>query len=153
MAQHATAPAKELETKTAPIEMKIGITPELFSTPRPDLSGLRVKMPNQPAIYLIDPEGYRRWIPDPPTYNNLFRSWGGVVVDINIDEIASSTPLSDGAILARAEGAAPVYLVSNGIKRWITSPQVMDKYNFNWDRVYVLPGVLIDSIPTGANWS
>lgn len=153
MAQHATAPAKELETRTEPLELKIGITPALFSNPRPDLSGLRVKMPNHPEIYLIDPEGYRRWIPNPPTYNNLFRSWDGVVIDINIDEIAQSTPLSNGAILARAAGTAPVYLVSNGVKRWVTSPQVMDKYNFRWDRVYELPAVAINFIPTGASWS
>jgi hypothetical protein len=153
MAQHATAPARELETKSAPVELKMGIAPALFFSPRPDLSGLRVKSPNQPAIYLIDPEGYRRWIPNPQTYNNLFRGWDGVIVDINIDEIAASTPLSDGAILARADGTAPVYIVSNGIKRWITSPQAMDKYDFNWARVYVVPGVLVDSIPTGASWS
>lgn len=75
-----------------------------------------------------------------------------MIVDINIDEIAASTPLSDGAILAKAD-TAPVYLVSNGLKRWITSPAVMDKYNFSWDRVYVLPRSVIDSIPTGPSWS
>ena len=153
MAQHATAPAKELETKTEPLELRIGIAPAQFATPRPDLSGLRVKLPNHPEVYLIDPEGYRRWIPNPDTYNNLFRGWDGIVVDIDINEIAQAAPLSDGAILARAANAAPVYLVSNGVKRWITSPQVMDKYHFRWDRVYVLPPAVVNLIPTGANWT
>lgn len=153
MSQHATAPAKELEVKTAQHELTIGIQPAALGNPRPDLAGLRVKTPNQPQIYLIDPDGYRRWIPNPQTYNNLFRDWNGVVIDININEISESAPLTDGAILARPQGAAPVYLVSNGIKRWITSPAVMDKYYFNWATVYQLPHVSLDFIPTGPNWS
>ena len=153
MAQHATALAKDLETKTTPFELTIGITPKMYLTPRPDLSGLRVKLPNHPEIYLIDPEGYRRWIPNPATYNNLFRNWDGVVTDIDIGEIAMSAPLSNGAILARAASTAPVFLVSNGIKRWITSPPVMDKYYFNWNRIYVVPDVLVNFIPAGPNWT
>jgi hypothetical protein len=34
------------------------------------------------------------------------------------------------------------------MKRWITSPAVMDKYNFTWDRVYVVLPVLLSPIPT-----
>jgi hypothetical protein len=61
--------------------------------------------------------------------------------------------LSDGAILAKGSLSAKVYLVSNGRKRWITSPATMDKYYFNWSRVYVVPQILIDSMVTGASWS
>lgn len=153
MSQHATAPAREIEVKTPQVEPKLGITPAAMPGPRPDLAGLRVKLPTQPQIYLIDPDGYRRWIPNPVTYNNLFRDWNNVVVDIAINEIPESSALTDGAILARADGAAPVYLISNGIKRWITSPAAMDKYYFSWDRVYVLPHVMVDFIVTGPSWS
>jgi hypothetical protein len=120
---------------------------------RPDLAGLRVKAPNAAPIYLIDPEGYRRWIPDPTTYNNLFRDWNGVVVALDVASIPERPALSHGAVLVRGDGQAPVYLVSNGVKRWITSPAAMDKYYFSWDRIQVLPPVVVDSIPTRGAWS
>jgi hypothetical protein len=159
MPAHATAPAKELEIKTIPYDLRVGVKPTALRGPRPDLAGLRVKLPTVPhepntdKIYVIDPDGYRRWIPNPDTYNNLFRDWTGVVTDIDIDEIPAEDPLTDGAILARAEGNARVFLVSNNMKRWITSPAVMDKYHFNWDRVYQVPHILLDFIATGFNWS
>jgi hypothetical protein len=118
--------------------------------PRPDLNGLRVKFPNQPEIYLID-RGYRRWIPNPATYNNLFRDWEGIVVDIDINEIPLAPQITSGAVLVRADGTAPVYLVDSGVKRWIVSPAMMDKYYFNWNRVYVLPAGSVDPIPMGPN--
>jgi hypothetical protein len=153
MAEHLTAPAKDIEVATIPFALSVGITAVGAAGPRPDLAGLRVKLPNRPEIYLIDPDGYRRWIPNPETYNNLFRDWNGVVTDINIDQIALGSQLTYGAVLARAVNSAPVYIVSNGMKRWITSPAVMDKYHFNWSRVYVVPHVLVDFIPHGANWT
>ncbi len=158
MKQHATAPAKELEVKTSLPHVSIGLKPASIKLPRPDLSGLRVKLPGnatpqQQAIYLMDPDGYRRHIPNPTTYTNLFRSWDGIVIDIDIDEIAEGSPLTDGAILARADQTAAVYLVSNEEKRWITSVPVMDKYFFDWDKVLSLPHVVLDFIRTGRNWS
>jgi hypothetical protein len=121
--------------------------------PRPDLAGLRVKAPNAAPIYLIDPEGYRRWIPDPTTYDNLFRDWNGVIVALDITSVPERPPLSHGAALVRGNGQAPVYLVSNGIKRWITSPAAMDKYYFDWDKIQVLAPAVVNSIPTGGAWS
>jgi hypothetical protein len=153
MSNYQTALASDIQVITSLPTTAVGMTAPLALTPRPDLSGLRVKSPNDPAIYLIDPDGYRRWIPNPATYNNLFRDWNGVVISIDINEIALGLNLTDGAVLARATGTAPVYLVSNGIKRWITSPSAMDKYYFNWNTIIQIPHVLIDSIPTGANWS
>jgi hypothetical protein len=147
------ANASDIEVKTDPLVTTVGMAAPMAMTPRPDLSGLRVKTPNSPAIFLIDPEGYRRWIPNPATYNNLFRDWNGVVVDINIGDIALGLNLTDGALLVRAAGTAPVYFVSNGTKRWITSPAAMDKYYFNWNTVVQVPHVLVDFIPTAGNWS
>src|SRR5262245_24593851 len=111
-----TANAAELTTVTKPFAVAVGA--ESWSAPRTDLAGIRIKSPNAPAIYLIDPDGYRRWIPDPDTYNNLFRDWNGIVVDIDVVSIPEGAPLTSGAVLARPSNAAPVYLVSNGQKRW-----------------------------------
>jgi hypothetical protein len=146
---HKTADAKELQQKTKPPVASIGMQPDTL-VPRPDLNGLRVKLPADPAVYLID-DGLKRHIPDPTTYTNLFRDWNGIIIDININEIPSGSDISIGAVLARGDGTAPVYLIDQGVKRWITSPAAMDKYYFSWDRVVVVPITLLTSIPDGAS--
>jgi hypothetical protein len=122
------------------------------SQTRPDLAGLRVRSPNSAPIYLIDPEGYRRWIPNPATYDSLFRSWDGVVDDLGTNLIATRPALDDGAFLARAPGSAPVFLISNGQKRWIVFATGMDKYWFDWNKVRDVPASALDAIPTGPHW-
>ena len=112
---------------------------------------MRVKLPTSSAIYLIDPDGYRRLIPDSATYTNLFHSRDGIIVDINVSQIPEGSPFTAGAVLVKANSA--VYLVSNAIKRWITAVAVMDKYHFSWKHIFVVPPVLVDSIPSGPNWS
>lgn len=119
-------------------------------TVRLDLNGLRVKSPAAPHVYLID-RGVRRHIPDPPTYDNLFRSWNGIIVDINISDITLGLPITPGAVLAKASNHPAIYLIDHSQKRWIVSPPVFDKYYFAWNRVVVVPPVVINSIPTGSN--
>jgi hypothetical protein len=150
---HKTANVQDIEVKTDPIVISKGDRPSDAPVPRKDLAGLRVKSPASPELFVIDPDGLRRYIPNPGTYNSLFRDWNGIVVDINVNEISRGADLTSGAVLVRAAGTAPVYLISNGQKRWITSPAVMDKYHFNWNTVLQVPAALVDFIPTGANWS
>jgi hypothetical protein len=95
---------------------------------------------------------FLQWIPNPNTYNNLFVDWNGVY-RVDTATMAIGPALSDGAVLAKGNASAAVYIVSNGKKRWIISPAVMEKYHFNWNHIFVVPQVLIDSIPTGNNWS
>jgi hypothetical protein len=120
--------------------------------PRPDLAGVRVQSPNSAPIYLIDPDGYRRWIPDPATFDSLFRDWTGVVVDLGTNRIAEGPALDSGAFLARAPNTAPVYLISNGVKRWITSPAAMDRYWFDWAKIREVPAPGLAAIPNGPYW-
>jgi hypothetical protein len=147
-----TVPAHEIEVKTDPLVLKMGMAPSAVG-PRKDLAGLRLKAPNAAPIYLVDPDGLLRWIPNPATYNNLFRDWNGVIISLDIPNITRGPDLTNGAVLARGAGTAPVYIVSNGIKRWITSPATMDKYYFNWNTVFQVPEVLVDFTPTGSSWS
>ncbi len=145
-------PAKEIEVKTEPVEVTKGIAPEGLVSPRPDLAGLRLTPLTGGPIYLVNPEGLLQWIPNPNTYNNLFRDWNGVY-RVDTATMPIGTALSDGAILVKGNASAAVYLVSNSRKRWITSPAAMDKYYFNWNHVYVVPQILVNSILTGNNWS
>jgi hypothetical protein len=142
-----TADPSEIEIATEPVPVSTGAT--AHGAPRPDLDGLRVKFSNRPHIYIIMDGGYRRHIPNPTTYNNLFRSWSGVVVDNDIDEITESRPLQSGAVLVRGHQAPHVYLIDHGRKRHVTSPAAMDKYHFAWNRVTVIPQSSVDAIPDG----
>ncbi|MCQ8768500.1 hypothetical protein [Streptomyces telluris] len=115
----------------------------------PELNGARLKGVNSPAVYLVL-DGKRRWIPNPATYNNLFRNWNGIQTVVDIASIDDGGQLSDGAILAKSPDGPAVYLVSNGIKRWITSPAAMDKYYFDWNKIVNISPVALNAIPTGA---
>ena len=120
---------------------------------RTDLNGFRVKKTTKhPAIYLID-EGRKRWIPNPTVYDLLFRDWGGIILEIDIDKIPTGSAIPQDAILIRFGSKPAIYLLDgvqpNQVKRHITSPSVMDHYNFDWDQVVVLPTQIEGSFATG----
>jgi len=128
------------------------ITDTNFQPPLHEFNGLRVKLPGHPAVYLVD-GGYRRWIPNPETYNNLFRDWNNIIDEMTVANIPIGSNISDGAVLAKSYDDAAVFLVDQGKKRLITSPEAMDKYYFSWKRVYQIPNILLDSISTGLSIS
>jgi len=113
---------------------------------RRDLDGLRLQLPGDPAIYLMD-AGKKRHIPNPPTYNNLFRDWNGVVPDPDLNSIDTGTEISNGAVLAQAFGDAAVYLIDGGQKRHIGNPATMDRYYLNWNTIQHVAPIIIASIP------
>ncbi|MEU7902220.1 hypothetical protein [Actinoplanes sp. NPDC049118] len=120
--------------------------------PRPDLAGVRVKAPNKSEVYVIDPEGYRRWIPSPSTYESLFRNWSDIHSDLNTSQIPERSKLDSDAFLAKSPSGNQVYLVSNGQKRWIVSPAAFDKYWFAWNKIREVPATALDNVPTGPEW-
>ncbi|MEU7054633.1 hypothetical protein [Streptomyces sp. NPDC046197] len=144
----AAAPAAQALQSPAASKPGQAVIPA-FKGSHPELNGLRVKGVGSPAVYLIL-DGRRRWIPNPATYNNLFRDWNGIQSVVDIGSIDAGSALSDGAFLGKASNAPAVYLFSNGVKRWITSPAAMDKYYFDWQKIQTLPPGAVSSIPTGA---
>ena len=118
---------------------------------RPDLNGHRIRHPNGAVFLILD--GKRRHIPDPPTFDSLFRNWDGIITDINVEEITDGGALTQGAVLAKPDNSPAVFLVSNNQKRHIASPAAMDKYNFSWQRIITVPHVLLDFIGTEATIS
>lgn len=108
--------------------------------------GFLLKQLNQPHVFLVL-DGKRRHVPNPATFQSLFGG-SGVEDVVDIDSIPEGDALTTGAVLARADNDPPLYLVSNGVKRHITSPAAVDKYHFHGNDV-VLPSVVVDSILTG----
>lgn len=130
-----------------------GTTSQTSAPHRPVLAGGRYRTPGTTPVYLIDPAGCRRWIPNPDTFNNLFPVDAPIINDSVTDEIYEETQLDDGAFLVRAAGTDPVYLVSNGEKRWIVSPAVMAKYAFDSTKVQIYPAAAVNAMLTGADWT
>ena len=93
--------------------------------------------------------GLRRHIPDEPTYFSLWSSWDGIIIDPHLTSIPEGPPLSADAHLARAVDEKPVYLVTNGMKYWITSPAIFDKYGFDWNLIRVVRSSELNAIPSG----
>ena len=107
--------------------------------------GERVKGSNSAPYYLIV-LGQLRWIPDPTTYNNLFKDWNGVMVnDYLVDNVPLGLALTSGAVLAKGSGA-PEYLVTNGQKLWIPSPAVFGQFYFNSGKVVTVQQYVIGQV-------
>jgi hypothetical protein len=123
-------------------------------------------------IYLADNIGMR-WIENPTVYNALFRDWNGITAlhdppkdDPNMPYDAylrSGTPdyllfmsapagkaLADGAALMK-DAAPAVYLVEQGKKRLIVSPNIMDQYSFNWNAIQIVPTATLEPLQTGTD--
>jgi len=135
-----------------PAEVAARIQQITGPSPQPGLSGYRLVRPGSPAVYLVDPAGYRRRIANHTTYNRLFRSWHGIVDTCNLEEIAEGIPIAHGTILVRGDAGGEIYVLDEGHKRALASEAVMDKYWFNWGRVSVIRQVLIDHVPSGDVW-
>lgn len=121
----------------------------------PELAGLLVRKREITPIYIIDPNGYRRLVPFPSTFVNLFKdsALDENVLDAEmVTEIAEGPPLDEGAILVRGISAESIYLLDQGRKRQITTCEVMNKYGFNEKYVVVIPQILLDAVPTGEIW-
>ena len=114
---------------------------------RQDLNGLRLKGDGS-AQYLMG-RGCRRHIPDIATRDRIFR-YDRYQYFPDIDQITECQPISTDAFLARATGRREVFLIDDGTKRGVTSPQVMDKYGFDFNKVQpVSPPMLLDYVPSG----
>jgi hypothetical protein len=146
----STAAAKDYATTTkealaaAVGTAQVGVTAQ----PLPELNGLLLQLPGTPKVYLVL-NGFRCWIPDPQTFQNLFVPTATVFQDINIGVVSEGPALTTGAVLAQAAGSAPVYLVSNGVKMWIPTPDILNRYQFNSAKIQTVAPVLINFIPNG----
>jgi len=118
---------------------------------RPDLAGHLLQPEGDPHIYLVDDNGSRRWVPNPPTFTNLFGSYWPPEIVLDINAVDQGPDISDGAILAKDPNMAPVYLIDNGHKRWITSPAVMDKFHLDWKQIKDVPNIVLSYVPNGPN--
>ena len=125
-------------------KLAVGAVPE----PHPEVNGDLLKLPNTDPIYSVI-DGYRCHVPDRQTFNNLFT--GSATPEPLLKVVSEGHPLSVGAMLVRAKGDEKVYLLSNGVKRWIPSRDIFNLYHFNAAGITDFPAIVVNSIPTGQN--
>lgn len=140
---------------TAAATPSVGGMSVVFFPPRPDLNGSLLKAPGDPSIYLVD-QGFRRHIVDVNTLRGVFTDDPSILETSLILDVPPGDPILPGTALARGDGTAPVYLVEPGpvrgvlgTKRWIASPQIMNRYQFDGGKVHPVPPVLLLDIADG----
>lgn len=111
-------------------------------------NGERVKIPGNPAVYLVDNDR-KRHIPNEATYHNLFASWG-YNEDAKFGIVPDGLPLSDGALLVQNKPHPAIYLIDLGTKRHIKSESAMHRFHFSFAKAVDLPASVIEAIPNGA---
>jgi hypothetical protein len=123
---------------------------QVCSLPAPGqfTDGMRIRNEISQRIYLAI-DGALRWIPDPATYFNLFPDWTGVINVPNTDNYLVGEDITEGASLVGGTPDGKKFLLLEEGKRWITSPQVFNKYGFGWNLVKTIPAADLTAIPTG----
>jgi hypothetical protein len=153
MSLSVTAPLEYLNR--LPLEAPRELQSSAAGIARPELAGSKVRIAGRTPIYVIDRLGYRRLIPFPLTFMNLFKDiavFQGVLVASTVADIAEGPSLDEGALLVRGRCSEQIYLLDKGQKRLITGQAIMDKYDFDEESVAVLPQVVIDAVPEGSIW-
>ncbi|HEU5470177.1 MAG TPA: hypothetical protein VFV67_05950 [Actinophytocola sp.] len=130
----------------------------------PGVPGTRVKSPNSARVYLVDPNGYRRWIVS-GYYFDLFGSWNGIEVDpylqcmlqgpdLKTFDLDNPLVMDRGSYLAKEIDDPAVYLLDGDQARWITTPQVFDKYHFDARKIVIFADTeLSRHYYLGPNWT
>ena len=57
--------------------------------------------------------------------------------------------IPEGAALMKDPAAPEVYLVEQGRKRHIVSPDIMNQYSFNWNAIQLVPAATLAALQTG----
>lgn len=112
--------------------------------------GALVQTANDGKVYLVINEQLR-WVPNPATFNNLFISNASIASVPDANGYLVGPQLTDGAYLAQAAGNPKVYLIVDGTKRWVTSPEAMNAFSFNAAKIRGLTAAQLAAIPDGPN--
>lgn len=123
-----------------------------------DYNGWCIKTDASDTVYLVM-KGEKRRIPNEDTFNGLFASWKiqngtsliGSLWTRLVDEMPSGGTITNDAELIKSTDSDAVFLLTNGKKYGITSPEQFESCNFSWKKIHVYPPIILDSIPNGGN--
>jgi hypothetical protein len=131
-------------------------------SPREDMNGQLMRLPGEPHIYLID-RGYKRLIPNPEVFHQLFLPWAQVV-PFDVSVFPRGLSVFHAAILAMSEentGMEKVYLIDRNPAlpaphmdihaRHIVDMPVFMRFQFNLDRVRKIPYAVVQAMREGVD--
>lgn len=123
--------------------------PVMQASPYPD-GTLLVNRDNPTGIEVLE-NGQRRPIPSPEVFDTQY-NYKDLVFVSNAEWTSypqgPAVYFRDGVIL-RASGRNEVYIMSNGRKRHITSPQIFETLGYNWDNIIGVSPQGLDNVPIG----
>ncbi|OAL51540.1 hypothetical protein IQ07DRAFT_598401 [Pyrenochaeta sp. DS3sAY3a] len=117
----------------------------------PSFEGKHIKGDSNDAIYLVL-DGKLRHVANPAVWEALFGTgeWKfQVVPQALVDNFSKGAAIDQTTPLIKGDGD-PVYLIDEKKKRWISSPDVFNRYGFSWDTIKSV-GSVSDLIPSGPN--
>jgi len=100
-----------------------------------------------PAVYFMD-SGYKHWISNP----GIFSDWGfrwDQVRNYSDDLVNAIWNGASMTTLLKGSGSA-IYLIENGYKHWIPSPDVFNRWSLNWSDIRSYSDLLVNNVYTGA---
>jgi hypothetical protein len=100
--------------------------------------GTLVNVPGFHKVWVIM-HGKRRHIPDMNVFNRLFISNPPIISSAEAGMIPEGPVLSADAELISCNGA--IYLKEGIVIKWITSPQAMTNYSFDWSKIRAVTSV------------
>ena len=117
----------------------LNFTPE---TERPE--GRLVRSSDDPAVYLVDNNGERRVIPTEKDFNGFGFSWTNVEVVNNLTDYpegnrlvyvaTGASEIGEGTLIKYIDDPK-VYVVENGVKRWIPSESDFLGLGYSWGAI------------------
>jgi len=131
------------------LSMLHSVGPVMASRPYPD-GTLLVNRDNPTGIELLE-NGKRRPIPSPEIFDTQYNYRDLVWVSAtewNSYQQGPAVYFRDGVIL-RGSTRSEVYIMSNGQKRHIVSPRVLEGLGYRWSNIIEVSQQGLDSVPLG----
>lgn len=104
-----------------------------------------IKQKDKPEVYLITASGLKRHLPNARIFG-LYGKSSDIVV-LEDEKIIDLLPEN---YLIRGKGQTRVYFLDQKIKRWITSPETLEKMGFDWSEVVEIELRELDYYPEGS---
>ncbi len=131
-------------------------TPEIFTKAGGDWNKVSVTTTDQATllkffkkegdftIYVVNANGSKRALP-----NSEILSLYGKESEIVVFDDSKLADILPDNILVKSKNKPEIYFLTQGIKRWITAPDVFEKYKFSWDEVEIIEQKELDYYQEG----
>ncbi|KPC52586.1 hypothetical protein [Amantichitinum ursilacus] len=111
-------------------------------------SGRQIKDESNGAIYLSLDNGLRL-IPNLNAWHALFINDAAQQHAPVVGDVHKGRPLGHDAALIKGEGEGKVYLLDDGTRRWIVSPEVFNRFQFDWAKIRTVANHELNAMPEG----